>query len=260
MAIYRIHKTEDYTVMSNWHLRDKSLSLKAKGLLSMMFSLPNKWNYSIKGLVAICKENETAVKSTLKELKDNGYLVVTKRMPNATESGRIEYEYDIYETPQAARNQGTEHEGIEKQGVENLSVENQPQLNKDELSTKELSTKELNNNNTKAKKTAVDFSAIMDERQITDPALRNAINEFIEDRKDRKKPFTERGFTQFLNELNKLEPTSINRQVAMIKNAILHSWLTVYPIKPANNSYSKQDDYEYCKRAPEDEINLDDIL
>lgn len=111
MTTYKVHKTKDYTVMSNIHLRDKNLSLKAKGLLSVMFSLPDEWDYSINGLVAICKENNTAVESALKELKEFGYLVVTKKLPNETENGRIEYEYDIYESPQAAQKQAIENKG-----------------------------------------------------------------------------------------------------------------------------------------------------
>lgn len=91
MSVIRVNKTKNYTVMSNEHLKDKRLSLKAKGLLSVMLSLPDTWDYSISGLVAICKESETAVKSTLNELKSCGYLVVTKKMPNETESGRTEY-------------------------------------------------------------------------------------------------------------------------------------------------------------------------
>lgn len=67
--------------MSNTHLRDKNLSLKAKGLLSVMLSLPDNWDYSIAGLVTISKENETAVKSALNELKDSNYVVVTKENP-----------------------------------------------------------------------------------------------------------------------------------------------------------------------------------
>ena len=97
--VIRVNKTKDYTVMSNYHLRDKTLSLKAKGLLSVMLALPEDWDYSIGGLVAICKENETAVTSALDELKKAGYLKVTKLMPNQTESKKIEYIYDIYEQP-----------------------------------------------------------------------------------------------------------------------------------------------------------------
>lgn len=75
MATYKIHKTKDYTVMSNTHLRDKNMSFKAKGLLSVMLSLPEEWDYSMNGLVAISKENLTAVRNTLQELEELGYLI-----------------------------------------------------------------------------------------------------------------------------------------------------------------------------------------
>ena len=74
MAVIRINKTQNYTVMSNYHLKEKDMSLKAKGLLSLMLSLPDNWDYSISGLVSICKENETEIKSILKELEEFGYL------------------------------------------------------------------------------------------------------------------------------------------------------------------------------------------
>ena len=135
MAIIRMNKSSDYTVMSNTHLKEKNMSLKAKGLLSLMLSLRDDWEYSVEGLVSICKESEVAVKSALNELKKFNYLKVTKLLPNQTETGRIEYIYDIFEKPQ---------QDIEKQGVENLGVENQGQLNTKELNTKELNTKELN--------------------------------------------------------------------------------------------------------------------
>lgn len=136
MAIYRVHKTKDFTVMSNAHLRDKNMSLKAKGLLSVMFSLPDDWGYSINGLVAISKENESAIKSTLYELKKLGYLVVTKLKPSETKSGRFEYVYDVYEQPQ--EKQSVEKQGVENQCVEILSVENPTQLNTNKSNTKEL--------------------------------------------------------------------------------------------------------------------------
>lgn len=137
MSVIRVHKTDNYTVMSNHHLRNKDMSLKAKGLLSLMLSLPNDWDYSIAGLVKICKESETSVKTTLAELKELGYLDVIKLMPDKTETGRIEYIYNIYEIPK--------QEG-KKQEVENLPLEIQPVENQGQLNTKELSTKELNTN------------------------------------------------------------------------------------------------------------------
>lgn len=126
MAKIRVNKTTNYTIISNVFIRDKRLSLKAKGLLALMFSLPEEWNYSVDGLVSLCKEEESAVKSTLRELKECGYLVVDKKMPNETKSGRIEYEYNVYEEPIK--------QAIEKQGVENLPlevqvIENPPQIN-----------------------------------------------------------------------------------------------------------------------------------
>lgn len=99
MSVIRGEKSENYTVMSNYHLREKNMSFKAKGMLSVMLSLPDNWDCSIAGLASISKENETAVKSTLNELKEFGYVKVTKLMPNESGTGRIEYIYDVYEKP-----------------------------------------------------------------------------------------------------------------------------------------------------------------
>lgn len=138
MSVFRVEKNKDYTTMSNYHLRETKMSLKAVGLLSKMLSLPDEWDYSLTGLIAICKENETAIKSALDELKEFGYLETIKKMPNETSSGRIEYEYIIYEKPK----QEGEKQGVEFQGVEFQPVENQPQLN-----TKQSNTKQEETNN-----------------------------------------------------------------------------------------------------------------
>lgn len=136
MAVFRVDKTINYTIMSNEHLRNKEMSLKAKGLLSLMLSLPDDWDYSLNGLVAICKENESAVKTTLQELKDLGYLEIIKKFPDTTDTGRIEYEYVVYET--------SKQEG-KKQGLENQPLEIQPLENHTQLNT---NNKILNTNNT----------------------------------------------------------------------------------------------------------------
>ena len=145
MAIIRMNKSSDYTVMSNTHLKEKNMSLKAKGLLSLMLSLRDDWEYSVEGLVSICKENKTAVKGALDELKKFNYLKVTKLLPNQTETGRIEYIYDVFEKPQQdIEKQEVENLGVEILDVEIQALENVPQLNTKELNTKELNTKELN--------------------------------------------------------------------------------------------------------------------
>jgi len=96
MAVFKVNKTNNFTVMSNYHLKDKNISLKSKGLLSVMLSLPEDWDYSINGLVSIMKENETSLKNTLKELKKYGYLQIIRKQGI---KGVFEYTYNIYEKP-----------------------------------------------------------------------------------------------------------------------------------------------------------------
>lgn len=97
MAVFRIEKNKNYTVMANYHLRDISLSLKAKGLLSLMLSLPEGWDYTTKGLACICKDGVDSICSTVKELENAGY-VQRRRLRN--ELGHLtEIEYTILEKP-----------------------------------------------------------------------------------------------------------------------------------------------------------------
>ena len=100
MAVFRINKTRDYTVMSNHHLRNTSLSLKAKGLLSLMLSLPDNWDYTTKGLAAICKDGIDSICSAVKELEQHGYIV-RERVRN--DKGQLTtIEYTILEQPETA--------------------------------------------------------------------------------------------------------------------------------------------------------------
>lgn len=97
MAVFRIDKTRDYTVMANFHLRDTSLSLKAKGLLSLMLSLPENWDYTTKGLARICKDGVDSICTTVKELEKAGYV---QRRRLRDDLGRLaEVEYTILEKP-----------------------------------------------------------------------------------------------------------------------------------------------------------------
>ena len=97
MAVFRVAKTRDYTVMSNYHLKDKALSLKSKGLLSVMLSLPEDWDYTLKGLACISKDGVDAIREAVRELERAGYIVRT-RMRN--EKGQLKNtEYVIYERP-----------------------------------------------------------------------------------------------------------------------------------------------------------------
>ena len=91
-----VQKDKDYTVMSNYHFKDKELSLRAKGLLSMMLSLPDSLSYSLNGINSICVESKTTIRKVIKELKEKHYLKVEEMRKN---DGKIYYEYIIYEKP-----------------------------------------------------------------------------------------------------------------------------------------------------------------
>lgn len=126
MSVYRVNKTRDFTVMGNTHLRDKNLSLKAVGLLSKMLSFNDGWQFSTRGLAALCKEGPDAILSALKELEENGYLV---RHRGRDDKGRmVNTEFDIYEMPQAGLphrdNPHRENPDVENPDVENPHREN----------------------------------------------------------------------------------------------------------------------------------------
>ena len=102
MAVFRVERTRDYTVMSNHHLKNRLLSLKAKGLLSVMLSLPDEWDYTLRGLAAISKEGVDAIREAIRELEDAGYIV---RSRGRNEKGQLSgTEYVIYEHPQQKAN------------------------------------------------------------------------------------------------------------------------------------------------------------
>ena len=104
MAVFRVEKTKDFTVMSNHHLRNTELSLKAKGLLSLMLSLPEDWDYTTKGLACICKDGVDSITTALKELEQHGYLT---RQRLRYENGQLgDIEYTIHEKPVSAETEG----------------------------------------------------------------------------------------------------------------------------------------------------------
>ena len=103
MAVFRVEKTKDYTIMSNHHLKDRRLSLKAKGLLSMMLSLPKEWDYTLKGLARISREGVDAIREAVRELEQAGYIVRTRaRNAQGQLKGTV---YTIYEQPQQPESQ-----------------------------------------------------------------------------------------------------------------------------------------------------------
>lgn len=132
MAVIRVHKTADYTVMSNSHFREYGLSFKAKGILSQMLSLPDNWDYSIVGLTKLAKDGKESVMSGLAELEEFGYL---KRTRTLDEKGRFAgYDYDIFEVPQK-ENPYAENPNTDKTNTDKPYAENQQQSNNNQSIT-----------------------------------------------------------------------------------------------------------------------------
>ena len=155
MAKFRVNKTSDFTVMSNYHLRDRELSLKAKGLQSLMLSLPENWDYTTKGLAHICKDGIDAISSALKELEQQGYLTRERvRLSN----GRLgDIEYTIHEQPEQPENPDMVSNSPKRENPrqvnprqvkpvqENPEQENPAQLNINKLNNKILNTHSIKN-------------------------------------------------------------------------------------------------------------------
>ena len=137
MAVFRIDKTRDYTVMSNHHLRNTELSLKAKGLLSLMLSLHENWDYTTKGLAAICKDGIDSISSCIRELEKHGYII-RERMRN--EKGQLTtIEYTILEHPKSTPPE-RENPVLDIPAQAEPIQENTAQLNTNKLNKKELNT------------------------------------------------------------------------------------------------------------------------
>ena len=144
MPVFRIERTRNYTVMSNHHLKNPELSLKAKGLLSMMLSFPDGWNYSERGLASICKEGVDAIHSAIKELESTGYM---ERHQLRGKGGRIvDTEYVIYEKPHTPdmASPDTENPDMDSPDAAAPEPENPGELNNKKPNTKKSNTQVFN--------------------------------------------------------------------------------------------------------------------
>ena len=162
MAVYRVNKNRSYTVMANYHLRDKNLSLKAVGLLSKMLSFNDGWQFSTKGLSMICKEGPDAVLAALRELEDHGYLV---RHRQRDSKGRMSNTvFEIYEQPQPA-SPHRENPNVDNPDMENPHMEKPHGENPAQLNTNQVINNQRNNNLNNYQSINLDGMDRMDERE-----------------------------------------------------------------------------------------------
>ncbi len=230
MSVIRVNNTKDFTVMSNYHFQDKEISLKAKGLLGLMLSLPSNWDYSVKGLVAIVKENKAAVQTALKELEEHKYL---KRTRVQDETGRFDYIYDIYEKPYD-KLPWTENQCTDIQCTEVQCTENQPQINTNKQNTNKQNTKELNTNEYKEKNIKKESVNSVIAEYTENKDLQDALHDFVDMRTKARKPLTVRAMKLSLNELDKLAVDDVTK-IAIVNQSIVHTWLTFYKLQNNNN-------------------------
>lgn len=210
MATIRVEKTREFVVMSNRHLREREMSLKAKGLLSLMLSLPEDWDYSIAGLCVICKESQTAIRSTLKELEEFKYL---RRERRQNDRGQFEYEYTVYEIPYS----GNQHT------VEAYAEETQTE-NRIQQSIKEQSIKKQNIKES----VYIEETEKILEKEVSNEPLKDLYREYIEMRENINAPITARGLKMLINRNERLSNMDLELQKALIEAAIINNWKNVY--------------------------------
>jgi hypothetical protein len=206
--------------MSNTHFKEKKMSLKAKGLLSLMLSLPDDWNYSVSGLVTLSKDGKDSVMSALGELETFGYLERTRTVNERGQFSGIEY--NIFEQPQTEKPLA-ENLTAEKPISAKATSEKPPLLNTNKLNT--YSNKNTNELNTKGSDIDI-FEDIL--KEVVNVELRNLYVDFIEMRRNIKKPLTKRGLKMLINRCERLTNFNIREQKQMLEAAIINNWHSVY--------------------------------
>lgn len=258
----RVEKTNNYTVMCNYHLREKDMSLKAKGLLTLIFSLPDTWDYTIEGLTHITKEGVGSIRAAIKELEQFGYIE-RKRVRNS--NGRLGgAEYIIHEMPvqkteetekipdveEDAQNDSDEEDNSveepkvdfstsEKPMQENPMQVNAMQENPRQLNTNILNTNILNNN----------ISNQCARRYYPDDNLEKSFRAFIDMRKRINKPLTDNSMRMIRDKLNKLTRSStgdmdVGKAIQILDYSTMNGYPDIYEPKPeSNNGSSMTRDY-----------------
>ena len=254
MAVFRTIKNDNYTVMANYHLQDKSLSLKAKGILSMMLSFPEGWHYSINGLMAFCKESKNSINRALKELEDAKYL----ERNCIKENGKIlKWEYVIYETNDEFMKSSLKKENLKVPHLKNEDTENEDMKNED-MKNAELRNgdayKYTNKENTNKENTKETFRSLI-ENYTSNDDLKEALFGFVEMRKQKKKnPFTLRAMKINLNKLNKLANDD-KTKIEIVEKTTSCGWSGFFPLDEKKTKNTIKDFPEWYKNQEQHEAS-----
>lgn len=224
MSVFRINKTNNFTIMSNTHFKERKMSLKAKGLLSLMLSLPDTWDYSIAGLATLSKDGKDSVMSALGELEKFGYLTRTRMINDKGQFAGVEY--NIYENPVAVEPK----EDLEN--LENPNAEKQGQLNTNQLSTNKTNNIMGLNINSEEIETIL--------ATISYPSLVELYREYIQMREEINAPLSPLGLEKLIKRNERLTRGDYNLQKVLLEAAIINNWKNVYlpneaEVSTANN-------------------------
>jgi hypothetical protein len=205
MSVIRVHKTANFTVMSNHHFKEKKMSLKAKGMLSLMLSLPEDWDYTVAGLVTLSSDGKDGVNTALKELESFGYLTRT-RMTNS--KGQFAgMEYNIYEHPQ--------EKPIAEKPTQDKPIQEKPMQEKPmQLNTYHI--KDL-------------FDKLFIELNTNDPELIAAYRDYIILREEMNAPLNEMSLTKLIARAKRLSNNNVRIEKLLLETAVINNWKNVYP-------------------------------
>lgn len=206
MSVFRINKTANYTVMSNHHFKEKKMSLKAKGLLSLMLSLPDDWDYSISGLATLSKDGKDSIMSALGELEKFGYL--TRRRLTNDKGQFAGVEYNIFEIPQPKK-PNADNTNEDNTNEDKPNAENSPQLN--------------------TNLTNYLLDKIFDLLSTKDAELIALYREYIQMREKIEAPLTEIGLEKLIARAKRLSKDNIMIEKVLLETAIINNWKNVYP-------------------------------
>jgi len=169
MAVFRVERTRDYTVMSNHHLKNRMLSLKAKGLLSIMLSLPDEWDYTLRGLAAISKEGVDAIRQAILELEEAGYII---RARSRNDKGQLSgTEYVIYEHPQPVSDSPVLESTTQENSVMDSAEKERPKHAKSLSNNVSKGYEQPTNTETAVRKTPMWENPTLDNPTLENPTL-----------------------------------------------------------------------------------------
>lgn len=207
--VVRKRKKRNFTTLDNDIFKNKDLSMKAKGLLCTLLSLPDDWEYSIGGLAALSKDGKTSIRSTLNELEEMGYFTREERRVNGQFKG---YDYIIYEEPVSPDTTSSEPTSEKATSVERT------QLNTNTLNTNESNTK-------KSKETVQDVLEMIPEE------LRETAEAFVEHRKKLKAPMTGHALELAIKKAKKLANDDLDTTIAIMEQSIENGWKGIFELK-----------------------------